>query len=222
MSVEEPINGTAALPAPKEITRDALAAENFDVEAFLDEHAQFQSLSDMRRRIMNWEMRLHTELVDTVNENYPEFLSSAESLDECLGHLEAVRSEVLRFKSEAVRTETELRAQAAQLETEVRRKRELAVSEALARQILRYLDLLDALEEQLCRPISDLSVEDYEEWSKMYVLVAQLHKRHAESLLVSSSLKRLHAVKAGLLAVFDDIKCEDKFRMAQAKSWILL
>ncbi|PRT56478.1 hypothetical protein B9G98_04098 [Wickerhamiella sorbophila] len=214
-------NDIPELPAPKEITWDTLAAPDFEVESFLNEHAQFQTLSEMRRSIMNWELKLHKELVDTVNENYPEFLGSAESLDETLTHLEAVRLEVLKFRSDTVRTQTDLSTVVRELEQSIRRKRKLAQDELQVRQILRYLDTLDILDEQLCRPLGELDVDDYEEWSKMYVSAVQLQKRHLDSRLVQNSAKRLHSVRDGLLAVYSDIECDDKFRLAQAKSWIL-
>lgn len=214
-------NGIPELPAPKEITWDTLAAPDFEIEAFLNEHGQFQTLSDMRRSIMNWELKLHKELVDTVNDNYPEFLGSAESLDETFTHLEAVRLEVLKFRTDTMRTETDLSTIARELEQSTKKKRELAINELQLRQMLRYLDTLDTLDEQLCRPLAELNVDDYEEWSKMYVYAVQLQKRHLNSRIVQNSAKRLHTIKDGLLAVYSDIKCEDKFRLAQAKSWII-
>lgn len=89
-----------ALPSVRKIEREAFSVDDFNVDRFLSEYHQYQTLEDMQQQLQKWSKTLEQELVDLINQDYSQFVGLGISLSEGHPKIEDVKMELLSFQQE--------------------------------------------------------------------------------------------------------------------------
>lgn len=98
------------LPTARKIERHSFSVPNatsedgkedsFDVDKFLTDHHQFQTLEDIEKQLQNWSVVLEKELVDLINQDYSKFVGLGTSLNSGHPRVQDIKVEVLSFQKE--------------------------------------------------------------------------------------------------------------------------
>lgn len=88
------------LPSVRKIEREAFNVSDFDVDKFLSDYHQFQTLEDMQEQLQKWAKTLEQELVDLINEDYSQFVGLGTSLSEGHPKIEDIKMELMSFQQE--------------------------------------------------------------------------------------------------------------------------
>ena len=70
----------STLPFPQPISRDLFSSPEFNTEQFLVEHAQFQTLDDLRSDLRTWVDKLKYEMEVLVEHDWQRYLSLEKGL----------------------------------------------------------------------------------------------------------------------------------------------
>lgn len=97
------------LPTARKIQRGSFSLANgtsdtgeavFDVDKFLTDHHQFQTLEDIQAQLQTWSTVLEKELVDLINQDYGKFVGLGASLNSGHPRVQDIKVEVLSFQKE--------------------------------------------------------------------------------------------------------------------------
>lgn len=90
-----------SLPSARKIEREAFSVEgDFDVDSFLSEYHQYQTLEDIQDQLQTWKNTLEKELVDLINEDYTKFVGLGVSLNSGQPKVQSIKMEVRSFQKE--------------------------------------------------------------------------------------------------------------------------
>lgn len=134
------------LPKPVSISLEAFAADNFDVADFVDEHSQFQRLSDTLVSIKEWEDLFSQQLEEAVNSEFNKIYEYSKPVPESLTLLKEVSSGVNKFERNSARICEQQRKVYALVEKELEWHKSLCRTECEARKLDHVFTLLSELE----------------------------------------------------------------------------
>lgn len=97
---ESEVDEESALPSVRKIEREAFSVDDFNVDKFLLDYHQYQTLEDMQEQLQKWSKSLEQELVDLINEDYSQFVGLGTSLSEGHPKIEDVKVELMSFQQE--------------------------------------------------------------------------------------------------------------------------
>lgn len=184
------------LPQPKETSRAALAAEDFDTQRFLTDLSSFRSLQETQVAVREWETKLHQELLSTVNNDFSDFVASADSINTGEPLLEGVRKGLMKFEISAQLQAEEFDKYAAKIEEELENHRRLAFQQCQGEKLAYMFSLLEDLESA----VPETDPQDHE------VLIS-LSKLYVAMTCVSEELKEVRAVQV-LKISFQGVRTE--------------
>lgn len=185
-----------SLPQPREISRAALAAEDFDTQQFLTEHASFRSLQEMQVSVREWETKLHRELLNTVNGDFSDFVVSADSINNGESLLEGVRRDLLKFEESAQLQAQEFDEYVVKLEEGLRSNQKFAFQQCQGEKLAYVFKLFEDLESA----VPETDPEDHE-------TLITLSKLYVAMLCASQELQEVKAVQV-LKVSFHDVRDE--------------
>lgn len=92
------LNGEEDFPYPLTITRDGFADDpNFDPDTFLYTNHRFSSLDSLISDLKTLSKTLNQDLLDSVNDEYTNFIELGQSIGGCLEHINNVSLDVNKF-----------------------------------------------------------------------------------------------------------------------------
>lgn len=137
------------LPEAVPITESSFSNDDFDVDKFVTEHSQFQSLGDTLAAVSAWENTFAENLQSVVNDEFAPALKGASAIGSACGHVEDSQVGLKKFVRGLDMVNDDLARAHTALNKELQVHHDLCLVEANARKLEWLFGLLAELEHVL-------------------------------------------------------------------------